>query len=180
MDDPFRLHEGVGNLLPHREPGQRPVPRRADNHRGIDLVAILALPDMSAFLALELGDVQRQRDPGLALDQFEVVRDVVFGGLEADAARLHAFGRQREADLLQLADQLVRCLYRDAEMVDVAGGNGHARSYSAIYAASNVFFMKGRACSIMPPMVGASSLGRMSIVQTTRLRPSPSGKTWTA
>ena len=100
MDDPFRLHEGVGRLVAHREPRQRPA-ALADHHAGIDLEAILGLPGVGAFLALELGDVQRHATCRLALQQLDVVGHVVLVGLEADAARLDAFRRQVEAELQQ-------------------------------------------------------------------------------
>src|SRR5512144_1160748 len=86
MDDPLWLHEGLGIAMLDGERGQRPVTRLAHDHRGLDRVAVLALPGMAAFLALELGHVQRQRNTGLALDELDVVRDVVLGRLEADAA----------------------------------------------------------------------------------------------
>jgi hypothetical protein len=58
MDDPFRLHEGVGRLVLHREPGKG-AGALADNDAGIDLETVLGFPGMSALLALEFGDVQR-------------------------------------------------------------------------------------------------------------------------
>jgi len=61
------------------------------------------------LLALELGDVQRQCNAGwIAAQQLDVVRHVVLVGLEADAARSDALGRQVEAELAQLIGRRLR------------------------------------------------------------------------
>src|SRR6185369_3396894 len=77
--------------------------------------------------ALELGHVQRHGDARLALDQLDVVRDVVGGGLEADAAWLHALRREGEADLLQLGDEVIGRGGGHTQVIDVASADFHGR-----------------------------------------------------
>src|SRR6185369_10048577 len=65
----------------------------------------------------------------LTLQQLDVVGHVVLVGLEADAARLDAFRRQVEAELLQPRRRRFRVCEAEGEVIDVARRNLHARSY---------------------------------------------------
>ncbi len=105
-------------------------PPLANHDTGIDLEAVLGLPGVGPFLAFEFGDIQCQCDNSrVALQQLDIVRDIVAVRLKADAARLHALGRQVEAELSQFQGRALGIREGQREVVDIACRDFHARSY---------------------------------------------------
>ena len=67
----------------------------------VALEAILGLPGVGAFLALELGDVQRQGGDGLALQRFRLRRAIEFcDGLNQEFVNGTMSARHRECAIL--------------------------------------------------------------------------------